>query len=56
MTYNAENTAIERPAELLTSGQDDRFSSALELLLNTAMLLEQRDHIKAEPYQRSDEL
>ena len=55
MTYNAENTAIERLAELLTSGQDDRFSSALELL-NTAMLLDQRDHIKAEPYQRSEEL
>jgi len=55
MTYEAQNTAIERLTELLVSGQDDRFSTALELLLNTAMLMEQREHLRAEPYQRSDD-
>jgi len=55
MTYEGQNTAIERLTELLVSGQDDRFSTALELLLNTAMLIEQREHLRAEPYQRSDD-
>jgi len=55
MTHEGQNTAIERLTELLVSGQDDRFSVALELLLNTAMLIEQREHLRAEPYQRSDD-
>ena len=55
MTYKPENTAITQLTELLTNGQDSRFLNALELLVNTAMLLEQREHLRVEPYERSDE-
>jgi len=55
VTYKPENTAITQLTELLTNGQDSRFLNALELLVNTAMLLEQREHLRVEPYERSDE-
>lgn len=54
MTYKRENTAIERLSELLSEGGDERFLNALELLLNTAMVMERSHHLQASPYERTE--
>jgi transposase-like protein len=40
---------------LLTSGQEDRLREALEMLVNAAMLLERQRHLRAEPFERTEE-
>lgn len=55
MTYTPKDTAISSLIDQLSNGQDDRFAGALELLLNAAMLMEQRQHLRVEPYERSEE-
>ena len=39
--------------DLLASGEEERFTEALRLLLDSAMLLERQKHLRAEPYQRT---
>jgi transposase-like protein len=54
MTCNLEDSAVADLLPLLTSGDDDRFSDALRLLLNAAMLLERQRHLRAEPFERTE--
>ena len=41
--------------QLLSGGDEDSFREALQLLVNAAMLLERRRHLRAEPYERTPE-
>jgi len=40
---------------LLTGGDENRFREALQLLLNAAMVLERQQHLRAAPFERTDE-
>ena len=42
-------------AELLTSGDSERFRGSLETLMNAVMLLERQEHLRAAPFERSAE-
>ena len=55
MTCDFEDNALAALLPLLTNGNDDRFREALRLLLNAAMLLERQQHLRAAPYERTDE-
>jgi transposase-like protein len=55
MTCEEDGNTLEALAQLLASGEEDRFKDALRLLLNAAMLIERRRHLKAEPYERTPE-
>jgi putative transposase len=49
------NTGLEEILELLKSDHQAPFLSALQMLMNTAMLLERQKALRADPYERSDE-
>lgn len=55
MTCNLEDSAVAELLPLLMSGDDNRFADALSLLLNAAMLLERQRHLRAEPFERTEE-
>lgn len=50
----ADSGALSALLPLLTSGNEDRFCDALELLLNAAMLLERQRHLRAAPHERTE--
>ena len=54
MTCDVENSAVASLLPLLTNGEDDRFRDALSLLLNLAMVLERQQHLRAEPFERTE--
>lgn len=54
MTYDRQDTALSRLMEQIASGQDDRLLRALELLLNLSLEIEQREHLRADPYERTE--
>jgi len=53
MTYQVEDTALERVFELLAEEGFDGMSQALEVLLNEMMKVERSRHLQAAPYERS---
>ena len=55
MTCDKEDSTLEGLLQLLTDGDNDRFAPALQLLLNTALLIEGQKHLNAQPYQRTEE-
>jgi len=54
MTCDLEDSAVAELLPLLLNGNDDRFRDALGLLLNAAMLLERQQHLRAEPFERTE--
>ena len=54
MTCDLENSALAELLPLLVSGQSDRLRDALELMLNLSMLLERQQHLRAEPFERTE--
>lgn len=55
MTYQVEDTALERVFELLAEEGFDGMSQALEVLLNEMMKVERSRHLQAGPYERSEQ-
>ena len=55
MTCDFEDSALADLLPLLTNGDDVRFRDALRLLLNAAMIIERQQHLRAAPYERSEE-
>ena len=55
MTYQVEDTALERVFELLAEEGFDGMSQALEVLLNEMMKVERSRHLQASPYERSEQ-
>jgi len=55
MTCDKEDSTLEGLLQLLSEGDNDCFAQALQLLLNTAMLIERQKHLNAQPYQRTQE-
>ena len=56
MTRENEDSALAALLpwlEVLMGGDDDRFRDALQLLLNTAMLLERQRHLRAASHERT---
>ena len=54
MTCDFENSAAASLLPLLTNGEDDRLREALALLVNAAMLVERQNHLRAEPFDRTE--
>lgn len=55
MTYQIEDTALERAFEVLAEEGFDGMSQALEVLLNEMMKVERSRHLQAAPYERSEQ-
>src|SRR5262249_52395598 len=55
MTCKNEDNALAALLPLLTNGQDERLRDALELLVNAAMLLERQQHLRAAPFERTQD-
>ena len=55
MTCETEDNTVATLLQLITNGEDERFKEALSLLVNTAMLIERQQHLRAAPYQRTEE-
>ena len=55
MTYQVEDTALERVFELLAEEGFDVMSQALEVLVNEMMKVERSRHLQAGPYERSEQ-
>ena len=55
MTCENEDNALAALLPLLTNGDEDRFRDALRLLLNATRALERQQHLRAAPYERTDE-
>lgn len=55
MTHDLNDNTLHDVIQLLESGTENRFSSVIELLLNTAMVLERGNYLQAEPYERCAE-
>lgn len=55
MTCENEDNALAALLPLLTNGDDERFKDALRLLLNASMVLERQQHLRAAPYERTEE-
>lgn len=55
MAQQRENKAIEGAVELLKTNGFDGLAEAVTVLLNSAMVAERSDHLRAAPYERSPE-
>lgn len=54
MTCENEDNALASLLPLLTSGDANRFREALQLLVNASMVLERQQHLRAEPFERTE--
>jgi len=53
MAQHRENRTIDGALELLKENGFDGLAEAVTVLLNSAMLAERSDHLRAAPYERS---
>jgi len=55
MAQHGENRTIDSAVELLKTKGFEGLAEAVTVLLNSAMVAERSDHLRAAPYERSSE-